>query len=210
MNWRHHSVDSNNKGTIQTDQQESKTSIPENKSFMLTQILNPSPKKQNVLNILSLNLQEQDESFEYPDPEKTIRYDKAEEYKVIFNETLDALISEAYEYAPDFQFEMAQKKANTKVATKNFARQNKKMEDIKGLVSPEAFNQMEQDKIEEEKEELELIKTLQSMEWNKNLMKIMPQDLRMNIQRPPEFYRAQTYLIIKKGMAGIKFDKIDK
>jgi hypothetical protein len=64
----------------------------------------------------------------------------------------------------------------------------------------------------EVREENELVAQLQTMGWNRNLREtlVMPDDLRMSVKRTPEFYRALTYLIIKKGLNGHKYDKLEK
>lgn len=50
-----------------------------------------------------------------------------------------------------------------------------------------------------------MIAYMQTQEWNITLRKIMPDDLRITNHYSREFYRALTYLVIKRIIEGSQF-----
>jgi hypothetical protein len=153
----------------------------------------------------------EEDSVIYDDPDSTIRYNKAERYLAVFNKKFNDLLTEATGSENDFWYEKTApvRKRDPKSTTK-LERLNR--QGTKKDIGTKTLDDEEEEIPIEVREENELVAQLQTMGWNRNLREtlVMPDDLRMSVKRTPEFYRALTYLIIKKGLNGHKYDKLEK
>jgi hypothetical protein len=152
----------------------------------------------------------EEDSVIYDDPDKTIRYNKQERYLEVFNKKFNDLLTEATGSEGDFWYE--KKDAVRKRSMKSMTKVEARRQGTKKAIGTVQMDNEEEEIPIEVREENELVAQLQTMGWNRNLREtlVMPDDLRMSVKRTPEFYRALTYLIIKKGLNGRKYDKLDK
>jgi hypothetical protein len=152
----------------------------------------------------------EEDSVVYDDPDNTIRYNKKDRWQAVFNKKFNDLLTEATGCENDFWYE--KKEIVNKRSMKSMTKLEARRQGTKKAIGTIQMDNEEEEIPIEVREENELVAQLQTMGWNRNLREtlVMPDDLRMSIKRTPEFYRALTYLIIKKGLNGRKYDKFDK
>lgn len=139
----------------------------------------------------------------YPDPHATIRYDKDYTFNSLYKKNFHDLIKKAEKIQEDFFYE---KKVDNKrnQGFRSFKRQGTKVSVADG--GSKKNGDLLDEMCEDEREEIELIKAMKKMSWNKSLHEVMPEDLRLSCKKKPEFWRALAYLVIKKGQSGYRFD----